>query len=212
MPIEIVMDEREINKALERLKGVPWALQRAVYPAIAETLQHVRAAIYERLEGDVPIDPKDIKKAIRLKMPGRYGNEVVGDATVRAHYTPLIDYDVEPKAITAQKGVPTMARRDFSYALRTGGKRYPGRYLSLQLIAAGYHSGTFIAKMPGRSHVGVYARKGSGDYAAEIMGPTVQYHAARPEVEQAVVDTALAEFPAILDRHVQDVLSVEAAK
>lgn len=212
MPVEIYVDQREVDKAMERLKGVPWALQKAVYPAIAETLQKARKVLAETLTDDVSLAPQEIKAAIRLRMPKRYGGDIVGDASVRSTAIPLMNYDVQPEAPTAQKGVPVKARRDFSYALRRDGKRYPGRYRSLQLIAAGWHSQAFITKMPGRSRLDVYARKGKNDYAAKLMGPTVQYHAANPEVEDAIVAAALAEFPAVLNRHVEDVLAFERAR
>ncbi len=204
MPVEIFIDPREIETAMERLRDIPYALQRAVYPAVAEVTQGVKDNIAGYLSSDVPIDPKAAKKAVKMNQPRMAGGSVVAEVVVRGSMPPLIYYDVEPQEVTARKGSAPGQWPDFTFSLRRGERR-PGRS---RVQGAGL---PFIAKMPG-GHLGVYYRTGrqtknGNAQIKQAYGPTVQYHVATPEVESAFTDQANSRFPAILARYVDQALA-----
>lgn len=204
MAIEITIDPREIEAALERLKEVPYALQRAVYPAVAEVMQGVRNHLAEYLSSDVPLSPKSALKAIKLSQPHISGDAIVGQVVVRSAMLPLIDYDVQPQEITARKGSHPREWPDFTFSLRRGERR-PGRS---RVQGA---SLPFIAQMKG-GHLGVYFRTGGHTKKGNVQikqlyGPTVQYHVATPKVEGTFTEQANSRFPAILARYVDQALA-----
>lgn len=147
MPIEIIIDPHEIEAAMERLKDVPYALQRAVYPAVGEVMQGVRNHLAEHLSSDVPLSGKSAKKAVKLNHPRMSGGAVIGEVTVRSTMLPLIEYDAEPQEVTARPGVQPKDQPDFTFSLRRGERR-AGRS---RVQGAGL---PFIARMPG-GHLGV---------------------------------------------------------
>lgn len=204
MPVEITIDPREIEAALERLKEVPYALQRAVYPAVAEVMHGVRNHISEYLNSDVPIDPKAARSAVKLNSPKMSGDVIIGTVVVRSRVLPLIYYDVQPQEITARKGVHPRQWPDFTFSLRRGERR-SGR------SRAYGGSLPFIAQMKG-GHLGVYFRTGGRTKKGNVQikqlyGPTVQYHVATPEVEGTFTEQANSRFPAILARYVDQALA-----
>lgn len=204
MPIEITINPQEIEKALARLKDVPYAMQRAIYPAVAEVMQGVRNQLAEYLTSDVPIDPKAARKAIKLNQPRQAGDAVIGEVVVRSTMLPLIHYDVQPKEVTARSGSHPRQWPDFTYSLRRGDRR-PGRG---RIQGA---SLPFIARMKG-GHLGVYFRTGGQTLKGNVQikqsyGPTVQYHVATPEIEGMFSEQANSRFPEILARYVDQALA-----
>lgn len=202
MAIEIRIDPSELEEALRRMEGIPYALQRAVYPAVSEVLHGVRDDLTEYVQSDVPLPDKIAKKAIKLSAPRVSDGVVIGEVSVGSATVPLIHYDVQPPEITARPGMRSKKWPGFTYALRTGERR--------QSSDRGDGVGLpFIARMP-TGHVGVYYRTPS--QMKQAYGPTVQYHVATPEVEQKVIDRANAEFPAILARYVDQAIEAHGGE
>jgi hypothetical protein len=220
--IELQIDASEIDRAMRRLEKIPYAMQRAVIPAVSEMMRDVADQLADHLESEVPLPAKLSRKAVRVGSVSVRGNVVSGDIKVRSAHLPLIHYDVQPGDITARAGLPSRRWPGFTYALRAGERRQ-----SRDLInGAGL---PFIARMPG-GHLGVYFRPGynagprSGGRASglwgkgsrgekshasikELYGPDVQYHVADPAVEQAVIDRAADTFPVILSRYVEQAIT-----
>lgn len=204
MSVEIIIDPKEIEAALAKLKDVPYALQRAVYPAVAEVMQGVRNHLAEYLTSDVPIDPGAALKAIKLTQPRQTGDAVIGEVVVRSAMLPLIYYDVQPRAITASQGLHPRQWPDFTFSLRRGDRR-AGRS---RIQGA---SLPFIAQMKG-GHLGVFFRTGGQTKKGYVQikqsyGPTVQYHVATPEIESSFSDQGTSRFPEILARYVDQALA-----
>ena len=44
--IEISISDEDFSRALRQLKSVPYGIQKAMYPAVAETMQHIRRGAY----------------------------------------------------------------------------------------------------------------------------------------------------------------------
>ena len=44
--IEISISDEDFSRALRQLKSVPYGIQKAMYPAVAETMQHVRECLH----------------------------------------------------------------------------------------------------------------------------------------------------------------------
>ena len=213
--IELEVDAEQLEEARRRLQKVPYALQRAIIPAVHEMMQGVTALLSEHLEAEIPLPDAVVRRSLHLGSVEIRGNRVMGVITVRSKkHIPLFLYDAQPSDKTAKPGLPSKSWPGFSYALRAGERR------SSNLLIGKGASLPFIAEMPG-GHVGVYVRTGysagvrqSGlwgkgrrgvkDHEAikEIFGPDVQYHVADPAVEGEVLERASAEFPAILARHV----------
>lgn len=197
MPVEIVLDASEVEKVMQRLRDVPYAMQRAVYPAVGEVMDGVKAHLAEYLSSDVPIDAKASKKAIKAYPPIASGDSIVGTVVVASKMLPLINYDVQPKAITARKGMVSRNWPDFTFSLRRGDSR-PGRS---RLTGRSF---PFIARMPS-GHLGVYYHAIS--QMKQAYGPTVQYHVATPEIEGEFGSRAERQFPEILARYADQALA-----
>jgi hypothetical protein len=216
--IEIDIDPTTLENALRRLEKVPYALQRAIMPAVHEMLQGVADRVSDYLESDVPLPAKLSRKAVRISGVRLDGSTVVGEINVRSKKIPLIHYDVRPKEITARPGLPSRLWPGFSYALRDGERRS-----SASLIKG---SGLpFVAQMPG-GHVGIYFRPGyksghrkSGlwgtgrrgtkehDAIKQVYGPSVQYHVLNPALGESITKEASDAFPAILARYVEQAIA-----
>ena len=212
--IEISIDPAQLDMAMRRLEKVPYALQRAVIPAVSALMRGVADQLADHLESEIPLPVKLARKSVRIGAVNLRGNVVSGEIRVRSAHIPLIHYDAQPGDITARTGLPSRRWPGFSYALRAGERR-----ASKDLIlGAGL---PFIARMPG-GHLGVYFRpgyssgvrqsglwgkgkRGTRGHAAikQLYGPDVQYHVADPAVEQAVVSRASGAFPSILARYVE---------
>lgn len=204
MSIEITIDPREIEAALERLRGIPHALQRAIYPAVGEVMQGVRNHLAGYLSSDVPLSSKSARKAIKLNQPRMAGGSVIGEVVVRSTMLPLIEYGVQPQEVTARPGVNPRNWPDFTFSLRRGDIR-AGRS---RIQGAGL---PFIARM-NTGHLGVYYRTGGRTRKGNVQikqsyGPTVQYHVATPEIEGMFSEQASARFPEILARYVDQTLA-----
>ena len=220
--IEITVDAEELDAAMRRLEKVPYAMQRAIIPAVSELMQRVRGQLADYLRSEVPLPEKLASRAIKLSAVRLDGNRVSGEITVRSPHLPLIHYDVSPAEITARLGLPSRRWPGFSYGLRAGERRRSEDYPH----SAGK---PFVARMPG-GHLGVYYRPGHKSgvrksglwgqggrglkaHAAikEAYGPDVQYHIANQDVEQSVMDRAAEAFPIILSRYVEQALARQAA-
>ena len=221
MPVEITIDQTQLDAAMRRLEKVPYAVQRAVLPAVSEMLRDTVAVLYRGL-GQVPLPHGRIRSAVRVTGVRMEGNVAVGRVMVRSpRGIPLIEYDVDPAEITARPGMVSHNWPGFTYSLRAGQRRRSADYPHGEGLP-------FIARMPG-GHLGVYYRtdwsawmkneagyggrksglwgkgkRGVKEHAAirQAYAPSVQYHAADPEIEETIVGAASAKFPDILSRYV----------
>ncbi|MCL2459131.1 MAG: hypothetical protein FWF31_09890, partial [Desulfobulbus sp.] len=148
--IEITVDPAQLDAAMQRLAKVPYALQRAILPAVHEMLRGVADQLADYLESDVPLPAKIARKAIKISGVKLEGDKVTGEVNVRSPHVPLIHYDAQPDSITARPGVASRSWPGFSYSLRTGERRRSENLIK----GAGL---PFIARMPG-GHLGVYFR------------------------------------------------------
>jgi hypothetical protein len=220
--IAITVDPAQLDAAMRRLDKVPYAMQRAIIPAVSAMMHEVRGYLAVYLQTEVPLPGKLAVRTIRLSGVRMQDNGAFGEVTVRSPHLPLIHYDVLPADITARLGVPSRRWPGFTYALRSGERRQSKDLVS----GAGL---PFVARMPG-GHLGVYSRpgyrsgvrksglwgtgrRGSKPHMAikELYGPDVQYHVATPNVEQSVIDRATANFPAVLSRYVDQAIAAHAS-
>lgn len=215
--IALTFDQSMIDAQMRRLDKVPYAVQRALYPAVSEVLRLSRRDLAERLKGDVPLPPRLIEQSIKLSQAVARGESAEGTLTVNSKLLPLIYYDVEPLEITARKGLRSKQWPGFSYALRDGERREreeePGQYRAgLPFIAQMRNStgrgrgGSVNAVQSGAGHLGVYYRTTFGQ-VKEAYGPAVQYHACTPEVENMLMVGAEDNFALILPRMVDAALA-----
>lgn len=202
--IELHFDAALIERQMERLKKVPYAVQKALYPAVAEVMTIAREDLARQIKSDVPLAPKLIEKSIKMTTPRISGQGVEGLLTVASKALPLINYDVEPATVTARKGMRSKQWPGFSYALRTGERRSREQLEGLEHMKGL----PFIAQMPG-GHLGVYRRTFAGQLK-ELYGPRMQYHATTPAMEAMLIARAEENFSRILPRIVDRVLT-EAA-
>ena len=40
--LDIRIDETDFDRAMQQLKGIPWAIQKAFVPAVSEVMDHIR--------------------------------------------------------------------------------------------------------------------------------------------------------------------------
>ncbi len=197
--ISITFDAELIERQMQRLAKVPYAVQRALYPAVSEVLRLARTELAGQLVSDIPLPPRLIEKSIKLSQAVARGQGAEGSLTVAGRAVPLINYDVQPQDVTARKGMRSKQWSGFSYSLRAGEQR------QREELPGKFRTGLpFIARMPG-GHLGVYYRTAS--QLKEAYGPTVQYHATTPEVEQMLRAGAESNFSRILPRIVDTVLA-----
>ena len=207
--IDISISDEDFSRALRQLKGIPYGIQKAMYPAVAETMQHIRKGLVGYLVSEVPLPDGALKSAVKLSQPVHTGGTVSGYVAVRSNAQPLIYYDVEPQTLTAQPGKRPSQWADFTYSLRSGERR-AGK-------ERGGSSFPFIAVMPG-GHMGVYFRasftsRNTGKVSIkQAYGPTMQYHVVTPRVREMFERESEERLPVILARQVQQTLAVEAKK
>ena len=199
--IDLHFDTALIERQMARLAKVPHAVQKALYPAVAEVMSIAREDLARQLKSDVPLDPKLIEKSIKATTPRISGQGVEGRITVVGKALPLINYDVAPADVTARKGSSPKQWPGFSYALRTGERRQREQLEGLEEMKGL----PFIAQMPG-GHQGVYRRTHAGQLK-ELYGPRMQYHATTPEMEAMLIANAEDNFMRILPRVVDRVLA-----
>ena len=215
--ITITFDQALIESQMQRLAKVPYAVQRALYPAISEVLRIARSELASQLVSDIPLPPRLIEKSIRLSQAIASGQSVAGSLTVASKLIPLINYDVDPQVVTARKGMRSKTWPGFSYALRSGERRereqLPGQFrASLPFIAQVRNSsgrrrnGAVYEAQAGAGPLGVYYRTAFGQLK-EAYGPAVQYHATTPQVEQMLMAGAEENFARILPRIVDTALT-----
>lgn len=194
--IEIQIDTRQVDAAMQRLKDVPYAMQRAIFPAVSEVLYGVRRELARYLSGEVALPVHMTARAIKMFAPSVAGTTITGRIMVKSTMLPLIYYDVQPLEITARPGMRPKQWPGFSFGLRKGERRQSTE--RVQGI-----SQPFIARMPG-GHLGVYYR--TATQLKQAYGPMVQYHVANPEVEGPIVENAQRRFPNILARFVDQAI------
>lgn len=213
MAIELDINTDLIAKEMERIQHIPYAIQHALYPAVAEVMDKARSKLAERLDATVSLPVKMVRRSIKAGETRISSERVEVSFSVYSKAIPLIEYDVAPKETTAKKGVRSTEWSGFSYALRDGKRRESSEYL--------YGAGLpFIAEMPG-GHLGVYFRPGyrSKDSASgkptwavkQIYGPSMQYHFT-PEMQQELILMASHELPRVLPRFVDQALAEYNAK
>ncbi len=115
--ISITFDEKLIEREMKRLGKVPYAVQKALYPAVSEVLRIARSSLAAHLKSDIPLPPRVIEKSIRLSQTVASGQSAEGSLTVAGRAVPLINYDVQPQEITARKGMRPKQWPGFSYSL-----------------------------------------------------------------------------------------------
>ena len=184
--IEISISDEDFSRALRQLKSVPYGIQKAMYPAVAETMQHVGKPISR-------------------------GGTVSGSITVRSKAQPLIHYDVEEKAVTARPGKRPQEWPDFTFALRKGERRdgrsrIEGASLPFIAIMQGGHMGVKYWKVSNSK------RAYQKEVIRESYGPTIQYHVASYRVWELCMREIDDCLPVVLASHVQQTLALEAAK
>lgn len=211
--IEISISDEDFSRALRQLKSVPYGIQKAMYPAVAETMQHIREELIQYLASSVPLPKNELKKSVRRTSVTNSRDSVSGSISVlSSDGIPLIHYDVEEKTPTARPGMRPYQWPDFTFSLRKGERR-TGRSIIKGIGLP------FVAVMPKSDHMGVFFRaisnsnKNAGDVVlGQLFGPSVQYHVATPEAESMVERESEERLPVILARYVQQTLALEAAK
>lgn len=213
MAIEIEINQADVDCAVQRMHGIPNALEQALYPAMAEITRDAHANIREAFKSSVPLSDKIINKAIRILPLRQQGGGFVGSISIHSKSVPLIEYETQPAGVTARKGMSSKDWPGFTYALRTGERRESTERLEGLGLP-------FIAETK-TGHVGVFYRTGyrTRDSASgkptwaikQAYGPSVQYHFT-PEMEQDVVDIASAALPRVFARFVDQVIAEHAVK
>ena len=182
--IELAFDQKDMDEALARLGGAKDKLDRIIRDIVPGVAQRVREEVLEHLGQTVALAPRKgalVKRAVRaLKHRGE------SSFVVASRRLLLGDYDVDPMSVTAQPGVPVKMRSPFNYSLRHGGRRFS----SLTAPTAG--SIPFIARTKdGRLRV---MFRGSNDSLQFLHAPSIQYHAATPEVDERIQDLGAELF------------------
>ena len=63
--LDIRIDETDFDRAMQQLKGIPWAIQKAFVPAVSEVMDHIRSGLVQYLVSEVPLPDKALRKAVR---------------------------------------------------------------------------------------------------------------------------------------------------
>ncbi|MDL2268871.1 DUF4403 family protein [Desulfosarcina sp. OttesenSCG-928-A07] len=188
--IEFTFDTSEIEHELARIAHVPYAIEKALFPVVSEVVEAARTDLSRRLSKMVALDPKVIKRSVKMSRPLVVENGVRAWINVSSKPIRLIEYDVQPRDVTARRGVASRHWPGFSYALRHG-----KRMLSESLME---ESLPFITAIPRTGHLGVFRRYSKG--ISEVYGPKLQYHAAAPQIEERVIRGAELHFRELLPR------------
>ena len=205
--IDIQIDDEDFARAMQQLKGVPYATQKAIVPAVSEVMGHIRTGLVRYLVSEVPLPDTALKKAVRLGQVTRSGETAKGNITVQSKAQPLIHYEVEPEEVTARPGKRSSQWPDFTFALRSGERREGKSRIYGNSLP-------FIAAMPG-GHLGVYFRaaftsRNTGKASLkQAYGPSIQYHVATPHVRSLFEKEAESRMPVVLARYVRQTLAVE---
>lgn len=195
--IEIHFDAERIDEALRRLHGSEHLLSQAVRRAVQVAAPGVRRAVRVHLEQEVTVGPRLVRRAVKAVRD--YGNE----ARFRVFSKNLLldDYKLTPRERTARRGVRSSRWPGFSYRLRKSGPVFN----SLGTLGGGTGTGShpFLADT-GEALRGMY-RRANGEIFL-VYGPSVQYHACAPEVEEEAREVGMELFHEALDRAVSRLL------
>lgn len=203
--IALNFDTDFIDAALARMEKIPYAVQRALWPAVAEVIDMVRVELAERLIEDVPLPARFIRQSIKCGTSRSDGQGVVANLRVASKPLPLIEYDVKPKEVTARKGMRNIHWPGFSYSLSSGERRQREELEGLEHMKGL----PFIATMHNNrkgGHLGVYRRTQQGEIK-EFYGPRMQYHATTPEIEAYLIQRTEDNFRQILPRIVNQAIA-----
>ncbi|MDL2275147.1 hypothetical protein LJC22_03355, partial [Desulfosarcina sp. OttesenSCG-928-G10] len=118
--IDFTFDTEQIEREMARIAHVPHAIERALFPVVAEVVESARTDLSRRLSGMVAVDPKIIKRSIKMSRPLVRGKGVAASIKVSSKPLRMIDYDVQPREVTARRGMASRRWPGFSYALRSG--------------------------------------------------------------------------------------------
>lgn len=201
--IELHLDTEELEKALKLLGGSEYALKVAVRKAIPSVAEAVRKQVLTTLDKDVALAPKSgvlIKRAVKAVQNLGEGARF----KVASKHLLLGDYDVTPLSITAKKGVRVKDRKPFHYHLRKGGERFSSHSLAITSQRGNRGSLPFIAATR-EGHLRVMYRSPSDDHDTPLLAyaPSVQYHAATPEMEQEALEVSTKAFREALLRVIE---------
>lgn len=200
--IEIVIDSRALESALEEVNGCEAKLRLAVKKAIPVVAAQVRREVIGYLGENVALAPQHgalIKRAVKA-LQNRDGESRFRIASKRLL---LSDYDVSPREATARAGVPVRQRKAFHYHLRVGGERYSS--LSALTGRLGNGSIPFIARtLSGELRVMYRSANKPSDEPLLVYAPTVQYHAVTPEIEERAHDISMEFFRAALRKAISE--------
>jgi hypothetical protein len=181
--IEIVIDNKDIEKALQRLDGDRNKLTQAVRDIVPVAARRVRRDVIEYLDRTVALAPKRgilVKRAVKAlrHMDGQSRFSIASKRLL------LDDYDINPRAVTAQKGVPVKSRKPFHYHLRKHGALYGSRSTLTGRMGAG--SIPFIARTQSGNLRVMYRSANTGEHDTPLLvyAPSIQYHAVTPELEE----------------------------
>lgn len=67
MAIEIQIDQTSLDNAVQRMHGIPHALEQALYPAMSQIIREAHSNIRDALKSTVPLPKKTINKATRIQ-------------------------------------------------------------------------------------------------------------------------------------------------
>lgn len=181
--IEFQIDQRELDRALSRLGGVKHEFVFACIEALKVTVPETRRKVLEMLKTDIAIDSGFVRRAVKSIMY----RDTQAQFRVYSKNLLLSDYEVNPSEQTARAGIRSRQWPGFTYKLRNSGDTY-----SSFGMATG-HDGTgstpFLAYSTNTGELRVMYRRNK-NYGDEVLiinnAPSIQYHAANPEVEDTV--------------------------
>lgn len=202
--IGIVFDDRFIAREMARLGTLPHAVRNVMRPAVEGVLQKTRQDLVAALRGMTPLEAHLIEDGVKARPTLHTSSGASGEILVKSRNVALIEYDVQSKRITAQRGVRVKNRQGFSYALRRGQRRTRDRLLGHFAV----RSLPFVARVGGR--LGVYFRSPS-DEIKQAGGPSLQYHAFDPQLELKIMAGAERHFQIMLPRLVDGALAGAAS-
>lgn len=196
--IEIQIDQRELERQLARLGGIPRRLSQCVAQALKATIPKVRKEVIGTLEDEITVGRRFIRRAVKAV---RYSEE---NAQFRVFSKSLFldDYELTPREQTAHTGTSSRNWSGFTYRLRKGGNEYSS--LGTPTGRDGTGSVPFLAKTESGNLRVMYRRNPNrsepGKDVFLTYAPSIQYHAAAPEVEDVARETSMRLFHENLDR------------
>jgi hypothetical protein len=201
--IELVIDSKDMDNALQKLDGNKSKLLRMMKDVVPAVARRVRQDVIGYLDETVALAPTRgalVKRAV--KAVRNYNGE--SRFNIVSKRLLLDDYDIDPRVVTAQKGVPVKRRKSFSYHLRKHGELFNS--LSALTGKLGDGSIPFIAMTHSGKLRVMYrsANVAEHDTPLLVYAPTVQYHAATPEMEERAHTLSAQIFREELFRRLED--------